>query len=95
MFSGVNKVPGVNKVRSAFAGKFTAQKTAARRVVGSSSGARQRIAGSRVGMYARKNPVKATGMGAMGLGAAGYVGGGRRGRAVDKTTGRPTGMRRY
>lgn len=91
----LRKVPGLNKIRSAAAGKFTARSTAARQVVGSSSGARQRIAGSRVGMYARKNPVKATGMGAMGLGAAGYVGGGRRGRAVDKTTGRPTGIRRY
>lgn len=86
---------GVDKIRSAFSGKLAAKATSATRVVGSSSGARQKIAGSRVGMYARKNPVKATGMGAMGLGAAGYVGGGRRGRGVDKTTGRPTGIRRY
>jgi len=45
--------------------------------------------------YAAKHPGRAAGMGVAGLAAMGGISSGRRGRGVDKTSGRPTGMRRY
>lgn len=46
--------------------------------------------------YAKDRPMRAGAMGVAGLGTAGYVTRGRRGRGVDKAEpGRPTGMYRY
>ena len=51
--------------------------------------------GTKAAAYARAKPGRTIVGGTMGLGAAGYVTSGRRGRAVDRSSGRPTGMRRY
>lgn len=55
----------------------------------------QKIMGSGAMSYAKRRPVKSAAMGAAGLGAAGYVTSGRRGRGADRVSGRPTGIRRY
>jgi hypothetical protein len=68
-------------------------KAAAAGVASSKTG--QSIAGSRAMGYAKKRPARAAVGGTMGLGAAGYVTSGRRGRAVDRSSGRPTGIRRF
>jgi hypothetical protein len=68
-------------------------KATAAKVARSKTG--QSIAGSRAMGYAKRRPSRAIAGGTMGLGAAGYVTSGRRGRAVDRSLGRPTGIRRF
>ena len=51
--------------------------------------------GAKAAAYARAKPGRTIVGGTMGLGAAGYVTSGRRGRGVDRSSGRPTGIRRY
>jgi len=51
--------------------------------------------GTKAAAYARAKPGRTIVGGTMGLGAAGYVTSGRRGRGVDRSSGRPTGIRRY
>lgn len=44
---------------------------------------------------AKRRPGRTIVGGSMGLGAAGYLTSGRRGRGTDRVNGRPTGIRRY
>lgn len=52
--------------------------------------------GGKMLSYSKQHPFKATGMGAMGLGAASYISGRtRRGPGTSRVAGRSTGMYKY
>jgi len=86
----------INKIFAAGKGKVAAAKTAGSKIVGQSSGAMANSStAQRVKNYAINKPVKSTATGIGGLGAAGYVVSGRRGRGTGRVSGRPTGIRRY
>lgn len=95
----------IKNARQAIRGKTVSQVVSGARSTFRSSGAvkavsgnktAQKVMGTRVVKTAMKHPYRTGAAGVAGAGMATYVGGGRRGRGVDKMgRGRPTGMYKY
>lgn len=86
----------LKKTFSAQTGRAVSQKVAKMPNAVRSSGAMQKARNTRMAKSVMAHPYKAGAAGVAGAGMATYVGGGRRGRGVDKMgRGRPTGIYKY
>ena len=84
------------KIFNAQNGKKIAQNVANTPNTVRSSGAMQKARNTRMAKSVMAHPYRAGAAGVAGAGMATYVGGGRRGRGVDKMgRGRPTGIYKY